>query len=1158
MNAPTMDRLSVDPASQARIFGALFLFVTLLVLSGVASGTQVNVNYDSALEEKDPDTNFGSDTACSVGLMSGGDRDRRRCIFEVNLTPYVNTVITGAKFRYYIHTTNMADSELCTNKRITRSDWVESQVTWNKYKTGSNWTAAGGDHAAPSGTFTCDESTGWKTRDILDHAQDAIADRGGWLQLLMFASSAGLQNDEAMTVRTSDYAGSAPRVTFIYQTYTPTKTHTPTHTPIPPTFTPTDTPTITPTPTGTPTPTMTPTNTSTPTNTPTVTDTPTTTPTATPTPTPTITPTATPTVNCPSGGVGVSIPIVASNDDAYTYAGDPVYANNNSCDGFDDAGTNLSTTRQYCCGDQYWINMCLLRFDVDAMSIPPGNVPISGALRVDITAIDDTDNRSYVGHYYPGAAPKPTPFSCSDWAKDPTGTEAFSEDITGLSVGTEIIPLSNVGEIPLDAEVAFRLWLSGGEPTGTNRLQIREWDFEVGQFGAVLEICYATPTPTSAVTATPTPTPTGTPTPTDTPTSTPTVTATPTPTDTPTSTPTSTATATPTDTPTITPTPTQTPTVTNTPTATPTFTPTPTIDCSGGGVGVAIPISSSNDDVVVGGNDLVYGDVTCEYVSNTNVINTVREYCCPDPEQYYIQVGLLRFPDLDGYIPAGNGLVSVNLRVCANQHLDADGLDYLLYYYGGGPARPTDFTCSDWAYSPTGTQAFSIAVADIYRPGPAICDPNIFSLSNIDQISPTEELTFRSWLSDIPPTPGVPTGENDTQFISSDYDVGQHAPVLEVCYGTPTVTPTPTITPTPTPTSTPTPTITNTPTVTPTVTNTPTITATSTPTPTITSTPTPTPTVTDTPTVTPTVTNTPTVTATPTPTPTATDTPTSTPTITATPTDTPTNTPTGTPTDTPTSTPTVTATPTVTSTPTPTPTDTPTPTPTPTDTPEITNTPTQTDTPTITPTPTLTATPTPTPTQTPTDTPTPTPTDTPTVTFTPTVTPTQTPTPTDTPTVTPTSTDTPTVTPTTTATSTPTDTPTNTPTSTNTPTLIPTNTPTLTSTPTPTSTPTITLTPTITPTPTVTPTVTLTPVSTETPTPTPTPTSGPVYLGTVVAVQDSIFSDELSVDVSYTDDEVAEPDSTLSSDFSARPDSVVEDPSSTMGTYLGEVHAEQP
>lgn len=59
-------------------------------------------------------------------------------------------------------------------------------------------------------------------------------------------------------------------------------------------------------------------------------------------------------------------------------------------------------------------------------------------------------------------------------------------------------------------------------------------------------------------------------------------------------------------------------------------------------------------------------------------------------------------------------------------------------------------------------------------------------------------------------------------------------------------------------------------------------------------------------------------------------------------------------------------------------------------------------------------------------------------------------------------------------------------------------------------------------------------------------------------MQDSIFSDELSVDVSYTDDEVAEPDSTLSSDFSARPDSVVEDPSSTMGTYLGEVHAEQP
>ncbi|GAI55677.1 unnamed protein product, partial [marine sediment metagenome] len=56
------------------------------------------------------------------------------------------------------------------------TDWVETQATWLIYKTGSNWTAAGGDYVTSSpsgGSAIVPTPPGWMSWDVLAIVQDA-------------------------------------------------------------------------------------------------------------------------------------------------------------------------------------------------------------------------------------------------------------------------------------------------------------------------------------------------------------------------------------------------------------------------------------------------------------------------------------------------------------------------------------------------------------------------------------------------------------------------------------------------------------------------------------------------------------------------------------------------------------------------------------------------------------------------------------------------------------------------------------------------------------------------------------------------------------------------------------------------------------------------
>jgi hypothetical protein len=127
---------------------------------------------DTYLSEQNPTTNYSAVTLLMAGRNPGL---RGRAIFRFDfsalpagcviekavLSLYVDSVSTGGDYGIY---------------ELTRTDWIETQATWNIYKTGSNWTAAGGDYISDRKAVKNIIATGWAEWDVkalCEHFQSA-------------------------------------------------------------------------------------------------------------------------------------------------------------------------------------------------------------------------------------------------------------------------------------------------------------------------------------------------------------------------------------------------------------------------------------------------------------------------------------------------------------------------------------------------------------------------------------------------------------------------------------------------------------------------------------------------------------------------------------------------------------------------------------------------------------------------------------------------------------------------------------------------------------------------------------------------------------------------------------------------------------------------
>lgn len=124
------------------------------------------------------DTNYSTLYYLYVISYTGYTR-RAYLAFDISSLP-AGAVISSATLSlyYWSYAASNPTGRQIDVFKITRNDWVEAEQTWNSYKSGSAWTAAGGDYVTsnPAGANTnCPAAAGaWMNWDVKAIVEDAV------------------------------------------------------------------------------------------------------------------------------------------------------------------------------------------------------------------------------------------------------------------------------------------------------------------------------------------------------------------------------------------------------------------------------------------------------------------------------------------------------------------------------------------------------------------------------------------------------------------------------------------------------------------------------------------------------------------------------------------------------------------------------------------------------------------------------------------------------------------------------------------------------------------------------------------------------------------------------------------------------------------------
>jgi len=147
---------------------------------------------DNQLQSNAATTNNSTLTAL---LLYNANNATLRPIMSFDVSGFVGEVtdINSAKLYLYYYSTYVNDpvGKGVTAYKIRRNDWVESESTWNIYKTGSSWGTAGASNTTNdidttlSGSVNMPASYGWVEIDITDIVKDAITNVSGIVNILL-------------------------------------------------------------------------------------------------------------------------------------------------------------------------------------------------------------------------------------------------------------------------------------------------------------------------------------------------------------------------------------------------------------------------------------------------------------------------------------------------------------------------------------------------------------------------------------------------------------------------------------------------------------------------------------------------------------------------------------------------------------------------------------------------------------------------------------------------------------------------------------------------------------------------------------------------------------------------------------------------------------
>lgn len=114
----------------------------ILPKTALADLVEQSISEDNWINKDDPTTNHGTQITLTVGGQTAFDT---RALFRIPM-PAGSGTVTDVDLIVVASSLNLNTN--VNLHELTRTDWSEAQSTWNIYKTGSNWTSAGGDYNA--------------------------------------------------------------------------------------------------------------------------------------------------------------------------------------------------------------------------------------------------------------------------------------------------------------------------------------------------------------------------------------------------------------------------------------------------------------------------------------------------------------------------------------------------------------------------------------------------------------------------------------------------------------------------------------------------------------------------------------------------------------------------------------------------------------------------------------------------------------------------------------------------------------------------------------------------------------------------------------------------------------------------------------------------
>lgn len=173
----------------------------------MSSPVTVAASKDNFISQDAATTNNNLTVLCS--RLSASACRRVIISFDFSASVPAGATITVATLNLYCYT--YVAARTLTVQQLLRTDWHETQSTWNIYKTGATWGTAGALNATTDFTST-DEATasltgtGWLAWDVTNQVKTAFASVGGVAHFVMSESggAAGVVNNYASRTYTAN------------------------------------------------------------------------------------------------------------------------------------------------------------------------------------------------------------------------------------------------------------------------------------------------------------------------------------------------------------------------------------------------------------------------------------------------------------------------------------------------------------------------------------------------------------------------------------------------------------------------------------------------------------------------------------------------------------------------------------------------------------------------------------------------------------------------------------------------------------------------------------------------------------------------------------------------------------------------------------------